>query len=128
MKMRLLEKTIFIHQPREQVFEFFSKAENLDKVTPNWLNFKIRATPFNVKTTKLPQRYIFNIYICMNRFPIMLKTNIYCTTVPALSCLFTKQIHLFIMPISIAKVVYHLCIPGMAPRTHSNFFALYFNP
>ena len=50
MKMRLLEKTIFIHQPREQVFEFFSKAENLDKVTPNWLNFKIiTSTPIEMK-------------------------------------------------------------------------------
>lgn len=31
----------FINKPLEQVFEFFSAAENLEKITPDTLNFKI---------------------------------------------------------------------------------------
>ena len=30
-----------IGRTREEVFDFFSRAENLEKMTPDWLNFKI---------------------------------------------------------------------------------------
>lgn len=45
MNVRFLERKITIQQPRQRVFEFFSKAENLDKVTPGWLRFKILTPP-----------------------------------------------------------------------------------
>jgi hypothetical protein len=41
MKIRLLERTTHVAQPREQVFGFFSNAANLEKVTPPWLKFEI---------------------------------------------------------------------------------------
>ena len=33
--------SILLRHPREQVFEFFSRAENLELLTPAWLHFKI---------------------------------------------------------------------------------------
>ncbi|MEY5046665.1 MAG: hypothetical protein RLZZ175_24 [Bacteroidota bacterium] len=37
----IFEKTTVINRPLSEVFEFFSKAENLEKLTPSFLNFKI---------------------------------------------------------------------------------------
>jgi ligand-binding SRPBCC domain-containing protein len=31
----------FVPRPLDEVFEFFSKAENLEELTPKWLNFHI---------------------------------------------------------------------------------------
>ena len=36
-----------LHYPRAQVFDFFSRAENLDLLTPPWLHFAI-LTPLPV--------------------------------------------------------------------------------
>lgn len=41
MKTYIFEKESFIKQSPEKVFEFFSQAENLEKVTPTRLQFKI---------------------------------------------------------------------------------------
>jgi uncharacterized protein YndB with AHSA1/START domain len=38
---RVFEAEVFINQPVEKVFEFLTKAENLDKIKPKWLKFKI---------------------------------------------------------------------------------------
>lgn len=46
MKEFLLETQQLISKPREEVFEFFSNAENLEFLTPDFLNFNI--------LTKLP--------------------------------------------------------------------------
>ncbi len=39
-----LSYTQFIKRDLNKVFEFFSKAENLEAITPDWLHFKIRKT------------------------------------------------------------------------------------
>lgn len=41
MKNRKFTSSIWIAAPIESVFSFFSKAENLDRITPPWLHFKI---------------------------------------------------------------------------------------
>lgn len=41
MRVRKFESSIWIPAPVETVFSFFSRAENLDKITPPWLHFKI---------------------------------------------------------------------------------------
>ena len=41
MKSHLFEKKTIIKKPLPEVFDFFSKAENLDKITPPHLYFKI---------------------------------------------------------------------------------------
>lgn len=46
MKTFRLRKQIWLPQPREKVFGFFSDPQNLDRLTPQWLKFKIlTATP-----------------------------------------------------------------------------------
>jgi ligand-binding SRPBCC domain-containing protein len=41
MKLRTLISEVWLPQRREEVFEFFSRAENLETLTPPWLRFSI---------------------------------------------------------------------------------------
>ncbi|RYZ15432.1 MAG: hypothetical protein EOP49_53090 [Sphingobacteriales bacterium] len=45
MKTYLLEKEITIPAPVEAVWKFFSAAENLQKITPGYMKFKITDRP-----------------------------------------------------------------------------------
>jgi ligand-binding SRPBCC domain-containing protein len=47
MKFHVLEKTTIINKPLYQVFDFFSKAENLNELTPPEVHFKI-ITPLPI--------------------------------------------------------------------------------
>jgi ligand-binding SRPBCC domain-containing protein len=48
------QSEIVINAPRREVFSFFSKAENLEKLTPNWLQFKILTNlPIEIKKGSL---------------------------------------------------------------------------
>lgn len=41
MKIFTLNSEVWVPRPRQNVFEFFSRAENLETLTPPWLNFSI---------------------------------------------------------------------------------------
>jgi ligand-binding SRPBCC domain-containing protein len=41
MKVHMLEREQFIPQPIDEVFAFFSHAENLEEITPGFLSFRI---------------------------------------------------------------------------------------
>ena len=45
---RELKTEIWLDGPIERVFDFFSNAENLELLTPPWINFKI-ATPLPIE-------------------------------------------------------------------------------
>lgn len=45
MKTYVLESEQFIPRPIDEVFAFFSRPENLEELTPTWLNFKIVEAP-----------------------------------------------------------------------------------
>jgi len=44
-KTYILKRQVNIEQPLQKVFDFFSKAQNLEILTPNWLKFKILTHP-----------------------------------------------------------------------------------
>lgn len=48
MKPHILETTTIIKKPLNEVFDFFSKAENLNKITPPEVHFTI-LTPLPIK-------------------------------------------------------------------------------
>lgn len=61
-----------INSPLSQVFDFFSRAENLEKLTPDWLNFKI-LTPLPIA---MEQGTLIDYQIRMMGFAMNWKTEI----------------------------------------------------
>jgi len=43
MSMHTLRRELWIPRPRPEVFEFFSQASNLERITPPWLNFHVQT-------------------------------------------------------------------------------------
>ena len=61
MKLYTLESNQFINKPIEEVFQFFSKPENLSVITPAKLGFKILSpTPIKMEVGRLID---YNIYL-----------------------------------------------------------------
>jgi ligand-binding SRPBCC domain-containing protein len=43
MKIHTLNSELWVQRSREEVFEFFPRAENLEALTPHWLHFYISS-------------------------------------------------------------------------------------
>jgi ligand-binding SRPBCC domain-containing protein len=43
VKTYLLERNQLISRPLSETFNFFARAENLERITPPWLHFRIRS-------------------------------------------------------------------------------------
>ncbi|HSM12902.1 MAG TPA: SRPBCC family protein [Thermoanaerobaculia bacterium] len=41
MRVHAFESEIWLPQPRREVFEFFSDAGNLERITPPWVHFRV---------------------------------------------------------------------------------------
>lgn len=51
MKIHTLQSEIWVPRRREEVFEFFSRAENLEGLTPSWLHFSVlSARPISMRS------------------------------------------------------------------------------
>lgn len=62
----------FIDKPIDEVFEFFSQAYNLEKITPPFLNFKIKS----VSTDKIEEGTIIKYKLKLHGLPVFWKTQI----------------------------------------------------
>lgn len=51
LKIYKLEREVFIKAPQDDVFSFFSRAGNLNSITPPWLHFEI-STPLPIQMGK----------------------------------------------------------------------------
>ena len=72
MKTYWLRKTIWLPQPRAKVFEFFSNPGNLDRLTPEWLNFAI-LTP---ASSKMNQGALLDYRLRIRGIPIRWQSEI----------------------------------------------------
>ena len=70
--MHILTKETIINRPLNEVFDFFSKAENLNKLTPPELSFKI-ITPLPIE---IKQGAVIDYKIKLNGIPFYWKTEI----------------------------------------------------
>ncbi|MFK7765879.1 MAG: SRPBCC family protein [Mariniblastus sp.] len=67
-----LQAEMFVGLPREQVFNFFADARELERITPEWLNFAI-LTPLPVE---MRQGLLLNYRIKLHHIPIHWTTEI----------------------------------------------------
>lgn len=72
MKPHVLETTTFINRPLEEVFAFFSKAENLNELTPPELHFTI-DTPLPIA---MNEGILIDYRIRLSGIPFKWKTRI----------------------------------------------------
>ena len=61
-----------VKRPIEEVFEFFSRAENLEQITPPWLNFRI----LSVSTNPVQRGTLIRYALRWRVFPIRWTTEI----------------------------------------------------
>ena len=72
MAEHILERRQIIERPREEVFEFFANAGNLECITPPELNFRIISTqPIDIK-----KGAFINYRLKLRGIPITWKTEI----------------------------------------------------
>lgn len=78
--LNTFQTEVILNAPKDEVFSFFSKAENLCLMTPNWLKIKILTpTPISIK-----KGYLIDYRIKILSIPVKWKTEITCWEPPDL--------------------------------------------
>ena len=72
MKVRQFLSELWLPQPREEVFAFFSEAGNLDAITPPWVRFR-RVTPGPIE---MKAGALIDYKLRVHGFPIRWRTKI----------------------------------------------------
>jgi ligand-binding SRPBCC domain-containing protein len=72
MRVRNFESQLWLLQPRDKVFAFFSDAQNLDLITPPWLHFRT-ITPGR---TEMQEGMLMDHRLRVHRFPIRWRSKI----------------------------------------------------
>jgi ligand-binding SRPBCC domain-containing protein len=78
MRTFRLEREIWIPQPREEVFDFFGDARNLERITPPWLRFQILPPVPEV----VERGTLLNYKLRLRGMPIRWRTEITCWEPP----------------------------------------------
>lgn len=66
----VFESEQWVPQKREVVFDFFSRAENLEELTPSWLNFHI----LNTSTPRIEKGTLIHYRLKLYGVPIIWRT------------------------------------------------------
>jgi ligand-binding SRPBCC domain-containing protein len=72
VKIHRLEREQFVARPLGEVFDFFARAENLERITPPWLRFRLTATEpiemragtlieYRLRVHRVPVRWVSRI-------------------------------------------------------------------
>ena len=72
MKTFRFEASQFVPRPREEIFEFFSNAANLEAITPPWLSFHI-VTP---KPIQMHEGALIDYRLRVHGIPLRWRTRI----------------------------------------------------
>jgi ligand-binding SRPBCC domain-containing protein len=72
LKVHELRTEIHLPRPREEVFEFFADAGNLQAITPDWLHFRI-LTPLPIE---MRQGALIEYRLRLRGLPVRWKTEI----------------------------------------------------
>lgn len=72
MKEFTLHTEVFLPRPRGEVFSFFSDVQNLEAITPSWVNFEV-LTP---KPVTIQSGALIDYRIRVHGFPLCWRTKI----------------------------------------------------
>lgn len=72
MKTFLLKSSLWLPRPREEIFPFFADPENLEKITPSWLRFKVLKS----STSSIQQGTLIDYRLRLRGLPIRWQSEI----------------------------------------------------
>lgn len=79
MRVRNFESQLWLPQPRDKVFAFFSDAQNLDLITPPWVHFRtVTPGPMEMHLGTL-----IDYKLCIHGFPVRWRSEITAWEPPA---------------------------------------------
>lgn len=64
--MHRLERRQRLNRPADEVFSFFARAHNLERITPSWLRFEVRAT----EPAQIQEGAVIHYRLRLHRVPL----------------------------------------------------------